>query len=64
MNIIQEENLSFNITNEEINEIYNRMDNCICKIKNKDKGYITGFFCNIKFPDKFNILPVLNFYII
>ena len=32
---------------------------CICKIKCKEGGYGTGFFCIIPFPDKLHPLPVL-----
>ena len=38
--------------------IDNKMSKCICKIKNKDKN-ITGFFCNVNFPDLTDFLPVL-----
>ena len=39
--------------------ILSQMENCICKIvkDNGQKG--TGFFCNIPFPDKNNLLNVL-----
>ena len=39
--------------------IISQMENCICKIvkDNGQKG--TGFFCNIPFPDKNNLLNVL-----
>ena len=36
-----------------------QMERSICKIKCNDKGNGTGFFCNIPFPDKINLLPVL-----
>ena len=43
---------------EGIKIILSQMENCICKIIQKDrKG--TGFFCKIPFPDKNNLLNVL-----
>ena len=36
-----------------------QMKNCICKIYKKDGIKGTGFFCNIPFPNEFNLLPVL-----
>ena len=38
--------------------ILSQMENCICKIYQKDKKG-TGFFCKIPFPDKNNLLNVL-----
>ena len=35
------------------------MKNCICKIYKEDGTKGTGFFCNIPFPNEFNLLPVL-----
>ena len=35
-----------------------QMENCICKIYQKE-GNGTGFFCKIPFPDKNNLLSVL-----
>ena len=39
--------------------ILSQMENCICKIVNDDGRKGTGFFCNIPFPDKNNLLNVL-----
>ena len=36
-----------------------QMKNCICKIYKEDGTKGTGFFCNIPFPNEFNLLPVL-----
>ena len=36
-----------------------QMKNCICKIYKEDGSKGTGFFCNIPFPNEFNLLPVL-----
>ena len=38
---------------EQMDIIKERMENSICKIIN-DKGYGTGFFCKIPFPDECN----------
>ena len=39
--------------------IIEQSEKSICKIKCKEGGYGTGFFCIIPFPDKFHQLPVL-----
>ena len=39
-----------------IHEVINKS---ICKIKINEKLYKTGFFCTIKYPDKFNLLHLL-----
>ena len=60
-NIINEtliENQPIPVDIEGTKFILSQMENCICKIYQKDrKG--TGFFCKIPFPDK-NILFYLN----
>ena len=46
------------VSQRQINEIYNQMNNCVCKIiKNNAIG--TAFFARIPFPDKYSLLPVL-----
>ena len=40
------------------NIIY-QMKNCLCKIKCKDGGSGSGFFCKIPYPDQSHLLPVL-----
>ena len=47
------------LSNENKKEIYNQINKGICKIKTKDNGIITGYLCNIQFPDIFNILHFL-----
>ena len=41
------------------NYIYKQKEKCVCKIKNNNNSFGTGFFCNIPFPDYLNFLPVL-----
>ena len=38
------------------------MKNSVCKIKCKNGGTGSGFFCYIPFPDKSSLLPVLVTY--
>ena len=40
-------------------EIFEQMQNCVCKICNEDGIKGTGFFCKIPFPDNDHLLPVL-----
>ena len=51
---------------EQLEYIQMQMKKSICKIKCKDKGFGTRFFCRIPFPDYFNLLPVLitNYHVI
>ena len=42
---------------EQMDIIREKMEKSICKIKT-DKGYGTGFFCKIPFPDVNNMIPV------
>ena len=42
-----------------IKTIIEQMEKCICKIKVEENKYGTGFFCEIPFPDKKKMLPVL-----
>lgn len=46
--------------------ICKQMKNSVCKIKSKNGGIGSGFFCYIPFPDKTNLLPVLitNYHVI
>ena len=39
--------------------IIKQIEKSICKIRCKDGGNGTGFFCIIPFPDKFHQIPVL-----
>ena len=49
---------SDSITLEQIKNIYQQMNNCVCKIiHGNTRG--TGFFCKIPFPDQNNLLPAL-----
>jgi hypothetical protein len=61
MDSLKEEDIfeSQDLSNEKMNIIYKQINNNICKIENEHKGNFIGLFCYIKFPDKFNILPVL-----
>ena len=48
------------ITLEQTQNILNQMKNSICKIfVEEGRGFGTGFFCRIPFPDSLNFLPVL-----
>ena len=59
MESLKEEDIfeSQGLSNEKMNIIYKQINNKICKIENEYKGNFIGFFCYIKFPDKFNIGP-------
>ena len=61
-NYIPEKELS-NVTDEvpieTLKIIIEQSEKSICKIKCKDEGNRTGFFCIIPFPDKIHPLPVL-----
>ena len=50
---------SQDLSNEKNNIIYKQITKNICKIKSECKENFIGFFCNINFPDIFNILPAL-----
>lgn len=39
--------------------IISQMENCVCKIYNKDGSKCTGFFCLIRHPDQSHLLPLL-----
>ena len=53
------QNVSEPIPISALKTIIEQTEKTICKIKCKDDGNGTGFFCVIPFPDKFNLLPVL-----
>ena len=44
---------------DDMKVIIEQMENCICRIFEKDNSCSTGFFCKIPFPDTLNLLPVL-----
>ena len=46
------------LSTKENNFIYNQMEKCVCKIVCQ-KGFGTGFFCNIPIPNTYLYLPVL-----
>ena len=54
------------IPSTNLENILGQMKESICKIKCKDGGNATGFFCIIPHPTKFNQLPVLmtNYHVI
>ena len=61
-NYIKEKLLSnhpYPIPLEAMKVIIEQMENCICRIFEKDIFRGTGFFCKIPFPDTLNLLPVL-----
>ena len=47
------------ISLDQTKNIYEQMQNCVCKICNEDGTKGTGFFCKIPFPDNNHLLPVL-----
>ena len=52
-------NASEPVSVDNLKTIIEQTEKSICKIKCKNEGNGTGFFCVIPFPDKFNLLPVL-----
>ena len=56
---IQPANQSSPVSFQQMEIIMEQMKKNICKIYLKDGNFGTGFFCEIPFPDEFNILPVL-----
>ena len=50
------------IPSTNLENILGQMKESICKIKCKDGGNATGFFCIIPHPTKLNQLPVLINY--
>ena len=62
LNYIQENYINFHpnsITKFQISSILNQMEKSVCKIKCKEGGHGTGFFCIIPFPDRNNQISVL-----
>ena len=47
------------VTIEQIKTIEKQLENCICKIFITEGGKGTGFFCNIKYNNSTESLPVL-----
>ena len=66
-NIINEENVKEgeNLTLKNTKILFEKAEKSICEIIT-DKGYGTGFFCKIKYPNKFNEIYCLitNYHVI
>ncbi len=60
------ENYPLPVTIEQTKRILEQLEKCICKIYMSNGGKATGFFCNIKYNNSQQLLPVLitNYHVL